>query len=232
MKASAVASVVSALLATDAKPTEAAILAAIIAADKKAKDEGGLGPLEIQNKKAGDKAKDAFPEKDDKAEDEKDDEKAKDADMDDDKAKDADMDDEKAKDADLDDEGMDADPQPKESVTGGGAKAGNAGPQPAKDKKGMDAQIKIALDARDALHAARRAVESVIGVVTYDSAAEVYAAALKKLGVAVDGIDASAYPALFKLARDKQDAVTPVMASDAATVKTMSSVIKGYDRLR
>ena len=218
MKASAVASVVSALLATDAKPTEAAILAAIIAADKKAKDEGGLGPVEIQNKKAGDKAKDAFPEKDDKAEDEKDDDKAKDADMDDEKAKDADMDDVDAED--------DAETvQPKKSA--GGNSGNGEGKKPA-----MDAAIKLALDERDALHAARRADESVIGVVTYDSAAEVYAAALKKLGVAVDGIDASAYPALFKLARDKQDAVTPVMASDAAAVKTMSSVIKGYDRLR
>ena len=49
LKASKVASVVAALIATDAKPTEAQILAAILAADKKGKDEGGLGNVEIQN---------------------------------------------------------------------------------------------------------------------------------------------------------------------------------------
>jgi uncharacterized protein len=222
MKLSKVAAVVAALIATDAKPTEAQIMAACLAADKKGKDEGGLGPVEIENK-AKDKAKDAFPDKDDKA---------CDADKDDEKAKDEKDDPESTNDEDP--EMSEDDIQPKESVTGAGAPAGNKGKEPAKDKKGMDtaAQIKLAIDARDALHAARRDVETVLGVVAYDSAADVYKAALVKLGVDTAGVHASAYPALFKMARDKVTAETPNLASDAATVKTMSGAIKGYDRLR
>ena len=73
MKLSKVAAAVAALLATDAKPTEAQIMAACLAADKKGKDEGGLGPVEIENKGKDKKGKDAaFPEKD-KAEDGNDD---------------------------------------------------------------------------------------------------------------------------------------------------------------
>jgi hypothetical protein len=213
MKASKVASVVAALIASDAKPTEAQILAAILAADKKGKDEGGLGPVEIQNK-----AKD---EKDDKAEDaEKDDPESTNDEFPEK--------DDKAKDADMDDEAED-DIQPKMSASGN---SGSGGKEPAKDKKSMDAAIKIALDARDALHAARRDVETVLGVVGYDSAAAVYKAALDKLGVTTDGVDASAFPALFKLARDKVEASTPRLASDAAAVRGMASVIKGYDRLK
>src|SRR5258708_6263291 len=57
MKLSKVAAAVAALLATDAKPTEAQIMAACIAADKKGKDEGGLGPVEIENKAKDEKEK-------------------------------------------------------------------------------------------------------------------------------------------------------------------------------
>jgi hypothetical protein len=226
VKASKVASVVSALLASDAKPTEAQILAAILAADKKGKDEGGLGPVEIENKgKAKDKAKDAFPDKDD--------DKAKDEDKDDEKAKDGDMPDVDGEDEDKDDKAKDADVQPKESVSGAGAPAGNKGKESAKDKKGMDTAtaVKHALDARDALHAARRDVETVLGVVAYDSAADVYKAALDKLGVDTAGVHASAYPALFKMKRDALAASAPTLASDASTVKSMAGAIKGYNRL-
>jgi len=210
MKASKVAAVVSELLATDAKPTEAQILAAILAADKKGKD--GLGPEEIEQK---DKAKDK---------------KAKDGgDPDDPEKTNDEWPDEKAKD-EMEDMEAEDDIQPKESATPN--KGANKGAEPAKDKKGMDAAIKAAIDARDALHTARRDVETVLGVVGYDSAAEVYKAALDKLGVATDGIHSTAYPALFKLARDKVEAATPRLASDAATVKGMAGVIKGYDRLK
>jgi hypothetical protein len=221
MKASKVAQVVTTLLASDAKPTEAQILAAILAADKKGKDENtGLGPKEIQNK---DKAKDAFPDKDDKAKDEDKDEKAKDGDM-----PDVDGEDE---DEDKDDKKAEDDVQPKESVTGGGSPAGNKGATPAKDKKAHDAAIKVALDERDALHAARRDVETVLGVVAYDSAGDVYKAALDKLGVDTAGVHASAFPALFRMKRDAVAAAAPVLGSDAATVSTMASKIKGYNRL-
>ena len=211
MKASAVAAVVASLLATDAKPTESAILAAILAADKKARD--GLGPEEIEKT---DKAKDK------KAKDEKDDpEGTNDADMDD-MSEDADCDEPKGKDK----KAKDADVQPTKSAEGN---SGSGGDVPAKDTAFI---VRAAIDARDALHAARRDVEPVLGIVTYDSAADVYRAALVKLGVAVDGIDPSAFPALFKLARDRADAQAPTLASDAATVRSMAGVIKGYDRLK
>lgn len=207
MKASKVAAVVATLLATDAKPTEAQILAVIIAADKKGKD--GEGPEFLEK---SDKAKD-------KAKDEKDDpEKTNDEFPEkDDKAEDED-----------DVDGMD-DEQPSKSVNGNEGKGGKT---PAVDKKGMDSAIASALAARDALHVARRDVEQVVGVVAFDSAAEVYKAALDKLGVATDGVDASAFPVLFKLAREKVEAQTPAMAADAARVSSMVMAIPGYGRLK
>src|ERR1700676_5498564 len=118
MKLSKVAAAVAALLATDAKPTEAQIMAACIAADKKGKDEGGLGPVEIENKAKDEKeaeekaAKDAAEEK---------------------AAKDAAEELEKAKDAEI---AAEDDIQPSKSASGN---AGAGGAEPAKDKKGMDA---------------------------------------------------------------------------------------------
>ncbi len=232
MKASKVAAVVSALLATDAKPTEASILAAILAADKKGKDEGGLGNVEIMNKKANDaelkehEAEDAAGEYFGHTKDEWEKMPAKDRKSARDKALDEKDDPEHTNDSEVDE--AEDDIQPAQSASGN---SGSGGKEPTTDKKGMDAAIKSAIDARDALHAARRDVETVIGPVTYDSAAEVYKAALVKLGVAVDGVHASAYPTLFKLARDKVEAQTPVMASDAARVTTMAGAIKGYTRL-
>jgi hypothetical protein len=226
MKLSQVAAAVHALLATDAKPTEAQIMAACLAADKKGKDEGGLGPVEIEKKAKDEKDKqdaaDAAAEFYGKAKDEweKMDDKAKDKARDEFKAK--------ADDEEMDDPGMDEEetPQPKKSASGN---SGNGGAEPAKDTAAL---VRAALDARDALHAARRDVEPVLGVVTYDSAAEVYAAALKKLGVDSAGIHASALPGMYKLARERAEAQTPRLASDAATVKTMASLIPGYGRLR
>lgn len=236
MKLSKVASVVTALLATDAKPTEADIIAAVLAADKKGKDEGGLGPVEIENKAKDEKEKDEkeFGAKDAEAEyyghtkDEWEDMSAKDRKAARDKAHDADdPEDTNGKGTDEEIDGMD-DVQPKESATNG-KKDANGGAMPAKDTAAV---VKAALDARDALHAARRDVEPVLGVVTYDSAAQVYKAALDKLGIDTTGVHTSAYGALYKLARDKADAQAPALASDAATVRTMSSTIKGYDRLK
>ena len=223
LKASKVASVVAALIATDAKPTEAQILAAILAADKKGKDSGGgLGPVEIQDKKG----KDEFPPKKEKAEDEKDD-----------KAEDEKDDPEHTNDADDPDMSEDEkegkaedDVQAKVS-----AKEGPRGKQdePAKDKKGMDAAgVAALIAANDAKHAAAREVESILGVVAYDSADAYYKAALTKLGVTTDGVHASAFPSMLKLAKDRAEAQTPTMASDAARVSTMAGAIKGYNRLK
>jgi hypothetical protein len=237
MKLSAIAAGLktAGLLATDAVDSKViAALATMLATDKKGKD--GL-PVEKTDKTVDKKGKDGAGEGDNPRGEDEDmpegmDAKAWDA-MSDEEKKDAK---DKARDSkDKDDpEGTndaDVDVQPKESVSGA-SKSGQAGAEPAKDKKATDRAIKVALDARDALHAARRDVETTIGVVAYDSAADVYKAALAKLGVSVDGVDPSAYGAMFKLARDKATASTPVIASDAAVVAGMSAVIPGYGRLK
>jgi|SRR5579863_4267075 len=229
MKLSKVAAAVAALLATDAKPTEAQIIAACLAADKKGKDEGGLGPVEIEKE---DKAKDAkeFGASDAEAnyfghtKDEWEDMPAKDRKAARDKARDEKDDPEHTNDEDVD--GMD-DIQPK--VT----EKGNAGKEPAKDAKGMDAKgVAALIAANDAKHVAAREVESILGVVAYDSAEAYYGAALAKLGVDIKDVPPAAFPAMLKLAKDKADALTPTIAVDAARVTSMAAAIPGYNRLK
>lgn len=229
MKLRTVAAAVAALLATDAKPSEAQIMAACLAADKKGKDEGGLGPVENQ-KKAQD-AKDAAAEFYGKAKDEweKMDDKAKD------KARDEFE--KKAAEDGPDMEGLDEEGapnvQPAKSAKGN---SGEGGAEPTKDEKekeekAMDAKISAALRANDAKHEALRAVEPVLGKVTFDSADKAYKAALDKMGIDTTDVPAAAYPAMFKLAKDKVAAATPVIAVDASTVKGMREAIPGYGRL-
>lgn len=237
MKVSALAIAVAAALALDAKQTGAVknAIDLALAADRKARDEGGLGPVEIQNKGAKDAAEKEEAAKDAAAEyfghtkDEWEKMPAKDKAAARDKARDSNDDPEKTNDEEIEAED---DIQPAKTATGN---SGAGGKEPAKDKAkdkaAQDAAIKLALDARDALHAARREVEPVLGVVTYDSAPEVYKAACAKLGVAIDGVHPTAYATIFRLARDKVVAQTPVIASDAAVVTTMAGLIKGYKRL-
>ena len=235
MKVSALAIAVAAALALDAKQTGAVknAIDLALAADRKARDEGGLGPVEIQNKSAKDaaekeeSAKDAAAEYFGHTKDEWEKMPAKDKAAARDKARDSNDDPEHTNDGEVDPNAMD-DEQPAKTANGN---SGAGGREPAKDKAAQDAAIKLALDARDALHAARREVEPVLGVVTYDSAPEVYKAACAKLGVAIDGVHPTAYATIFRLARDKVVAQTPVIASDAAVVTTMAGLIKGYKRL-
>ena len=138
------------------------------------------------------------------------------------KAKDGDMDDEEAMDAMDPDDMKDPKPVPR-------------GDKKAKDgKKGMDeasvaAIVASALAGRDALHAARREVEPVLGVTTFDSAPDTYAAALKKLGIATDGVPAEGLGAIFRVAR----AATPApIAADASPAKSLATAIPGYNRLK
>lgn len=237
LKASRVAQVVSALLATDAKPTEATILSALIAADKKAKDEGGLGPVEIENKeKAEDAAKfgasDAEANYFGKAKDEWEKMSAKDRKSARDKAKDEKDDPENTNDGDPDVGGMD-DIQPAKSASGN---AGAGGKEPAQDKKAMDEKrVASLIAANDAKHVAAREVESILGVVAFDSADKYYGAALAKLGVDaadIKDVPASTLRTMLRLAKDKAAAQTPTMATDAAQVTAMAAAIPGYGRLR
>lgn len=101
------------------------------------------------------------------------------------------------------------------------------------DKKAMDAAIKLAVDgalrSQAALHQARRDVESIIGVVAYDSAAEVYKAALTKLEVATDGIHPSAYGAMLKQAV-KASSAPLALDSAGGKVKTMTEAFPALAR--
>ena len=174
------------------------------------------------------RASDEFPEKDDKAKDGGDDpEKTNDEFPE--KAKDEKDDEDKAEDEDV--EGMD-DVQPKVTATPGPS---GKKPEPAKDKKGMDAAgVAALIAANDAKHAAAREVESILGVVAYDSAAEYYKAALVKLGVDTDGVHASAFPSLLKIAKDTARTRRPRRwrAMPPACLRWSLRAIRGYDRLR
>ena len=101
------------------------------------------------------------------------------------------------------------------------------------DEAAVDAKVTAAVAARDALHEAREAVLPIVGKITGDSAAEVYRAGLKALGVDTKGVHDSALAGMLKMAKDK--AATPAVvtgATDAATVTAMAKAIPGYDRLK
>jgi uncharacterized protein len=142
-------------------------------------------------------------------------------------AKDAEKDD-----ADANDEDVDADDELPDAPPGGAKK-----PAPTNiDKKGKDKamdskSVAALIAANDAKHAAAREVEPILGVVSYDSADKYYKAALDKLGVATDGVHASAFPALLKLAKDKATASAPIVG-DAAAASDMVKAIPGLARLR
>jgi hypothetical protein len=85
----------------------------------------------------------------------------------------------------------------------------------------------------NALHTARDAVKPLVGVVALDSADAVYEFALKQSGVALDGVHASAYPALVAQVVARKSA-TPapakhVIAADAATAA--AAALPGLGRI-
>jgi hypothetical protein len=158
------------------------------------------------------------------------DKKAKDAGDPDDKEKGGD-DPEKtdAKDEDMDEEAMDEDcDDPKKPVPRGDKKAKDG--KKGMDEAGVAAVVAAALQSRDALHAARREVEPVLGVTTFDSAAATYEAALKKLGVATDGVPSEAFATILRLTR--QNSASVAQAHDAAGPVSLAKAIPNYDRLK
>lgn len=119
----------------------------------------------------------------------------------------------------------------------------------AADKKAMDAAIaaatdkavKVAVDTANAAAASRRsaevAVRPYVGELALDSAAtgdEVYAAALKNLGVKIEGIHPSAFPAILgtipKPGSKTNSEAAPAM--DAAGVKSFDEMYPSAKRIR
>lgn len=209
MKLSVLTAALKPFLAADAKPEEIqTALNIVLAADKKGKDEAA--------KAAADK----------KAKDEKEAKEAAD------KARD-----EKDEGADDEDPDMDVGDELPDAPEGGAPKPGGKdkkGKDKAMDSASVDARVKAALAANDALHTARREVEPILGVVTFDSASAVYEAALKHLKVDTAGVDASAFPTLLKMAKDqaKTRVGAAPLATDSAAVADMAKNIPNYGRLR
>ena len=236
MKLAAVIAAITPFLAADKTPDE--IRKAILAADKKGKDEEMDTPAEdadIDKREAAcderEEAMDAAEEKADKeakAEDKaaKDRKAARDSrKMGRDSRKMGR--DKRAKDAATDPEGTNDNElengDPSTPAKGGKSEKG------ALDSAAVDARVKLAVDARDALHAARREVEPIIGVCALDTAGAVYRAALDKLGVDTKDIPESAFPAMLKLAKDRTAPPAPTMATDISAVEKL---IPGYGRLK
>lgn len=232
MKLSAVIAALTPFLATDKKPEE--VLAAVLAADKKAKDAAGsgLGSRELEEKDvAKDKAAKDRKSAHDKARDKMnaEDKKAFDAMSDEEKdkvAKDRNDDPEGTNDEEL--EGEDENLSDGDPSTPGGSRAGG---KTAIDSAEVDRRITRAVGARDALHAALREVEPIIGVQTFDSAGKAYRAALDHLKVDTKGVPDSALPAMLRLVKDRAAPVAPP-AMDSATVSGLEKIIPGYGRLR
>lgn len=250
MKLADILKIAAPLLAADKKPED--LEALIIAADKKGKDSlpGNVAEAkEIEDRKAKDrKARDEKIQKDRAARDSKRaaDRAARDAkrasdraarDRNDDPEHTNDM---AACDAAMEKEAEDESKEEKEAEdedysdgdpsTPGGNRAGG---KTAIDSAEVDARISKAVAARDALHTARVAAEPILGKVTFDSADEVYHAALKKLGVDSAGVTGDALPKMLQLAKDRATPAAPTsVALDSAGVSAIEKIIPGYGRLK
>jgi uncharacterized protein len=227
MKSSVLAATLVTSLGLDKKPEDVkTAIDAALAADKAATD-----------KAAADKAAEDKAAADKKAADEKEAEE-KDCAARDKAAKDAGCDPKdmvkgedgnwglgrgKDEDPDMDMTGEDA---PSAKV-GAGTIANTIG-KPAQDA--IDAAVKAAIAARDALHAAREDVKPLLGnVTTCDSADAVYGAALDHLKIEHKDIHPSAWRALYQASIKSTPA--PV-TGDSATVKTMDQAFPHLNRLR
>lgn len=112
--------------------------------------------------------------------------------------------------------------------------AGPNGPRDRAEGKAEDADSIRATLRQEfrALRQAEDAVRPLVGeMVAMDSAEEVYAAALKQLGVKIDGIHPSAYPALIEAQRQIRSSharrAPASLAGDAGTVQTVVELFPG-----
>ena len=221
MKLADVLALVKPFLAADAKPDE--IKAAIIAADKGAKDKAAKDKAAKDRKEAYDKARDAMDEEEKKAFDAMPDGEEKDK-----VAKDAvcPQDPEHTNDEEIDAEDNDL-----SQAESGTPSKGGANKKPTVDSAEVDRRIKIAVAARDELHAAQREVEPIVGQRTFDSAGAAYKAGLEALGVDIEGVPESAYRAMLKFAKDRGAAAPAPIATDAASEAAVLKLIPNLNRL-
>jgi hypothetical protein len=244
------------LIATDKKPADVeAVLRALDASmppdekkitDKKARDEKRAADRKARDekvakdRKARDEAFAAKKAEDRKARDEKcaADRAARDKAMDsdddpegtNDAAYDAEMDKEAADESAAEKEAEDSDMGGDPSTPGGN----RAGGKTAIDSGEVDKRIAAAVAQDRALSTARAAVLPVIGAVALDSAAAVYRAGLKGLGIDAKTItDETALATMFTMAKDKAATpAAPAVVMDSAAVSSMEKIIPGYGRLK
>jgi 8-oxo-dGTP pyrophosphatase MutT (NUDIX family) len=108
------------------------------------------------------------------------------------------------------------------------------------DKQAMDAAIAEALEQdrlrQKAVREAERAVRPYVGdlAMALDSAEEVYQAAFKTLGVDVEGIHPSAYPAILKMQPipGRSQAPKVELAQDSASVQSFNERFPGASSIR
>ncbi len=91
-------------------------------------------------------------------------------------------------------------------------------------------EVSKAILANDALHAARRAVEPVVGMVGLGSAEAVYRFALDQMGLDTHGVHASALPTIFNLANTSSSGIAHDAAWSGAEQAFSADV--GLDRFK
>lgn len=112
------------------------------------------------------------------------------------------------------------------------SKGGPSASGAALDAAGVSKIVADAVAARDALHAAAREVEPIVGVRAFDSADNAYKAALEHLGVDLNGVPPSAYRTVLKIAKDRAGSVpAPSFAMDAADAADIAARIPNLNRL-
>ena len=111
--------------------------------------------------------------------------------------------------------------------------AGSGGPRDRSDGKAEDADS-IRASLRQEFRALRQAEDDVrplVGtLVAMDSADEVYAEALKQLGVKIEGVHPSAYPALIQMQKKVRSNVRSIarpLAGDTNTVQSVTELFPG-----
>lgn len=107
-----------------------------------------------------------------------------------------------------------------------------------KDKKAMDAAIKLAVDSASKAQRAARDAEKIVRpyvgelATAFDSADEVYGAALKMLGVKIDGVPAAAFPAILAAQPLPHARKEPKVALDSASAKGTYERFNDLARIR
>lgn len=130
-----------------------------------------------------------------------------------------------------------AEPGPKKGETGAALDAAIKAKKlvTAEDAATMVAAAKLdaetnAVTRINALHAARKEVEPLVGIVAFDSAEAVYKFALDKVGVKTEGVHASAFPQLVAMAKARAASAPPArMAADA--VSSADAALAGLSRI-